>query len=91
MFLRTVDMLAQQTQAYWELSSIVQGTLDKKVTVAKALEQINDLEFNLGPQRYLLKRVKTLGNVLIEGKAKPRKPKLIAAIHHLVLASKTGA
>lgn len=73
MFKRTVDILEEQTREYWKLSNTVLGRLKTSITVEKAIAKINDLEFNLGPQRPLLRKTRSLGEVIVQGKSNKKK------------------
>lgn len=90
-FERSVDVLEQQTKDYWQLSSSVLGRLGakKRPTCSDAIERTNKLEFKLNPNRPLLRSVKGLSEVIIEGKRnKKNQP---ATITILTLQQQIGA
>jgi len=64
----TSDILTKQTHDYWKLSSTIMGRLQGKVTVQKAIDRINELEEGLGPHRSLRRSVRSLSDIVVQGK-----------------------
>jgi len=73
MFTKTADILETQTYIYWKLSYSRAGRSKDKITFEKFAKALNDLEFNLGPSRALLRSVKGLSEAIVVGKSKRQK------------------
>jgi len=81
MFTSAVEQLEVLTRSYWFLSQILAGRSKEHLTVEKAIKSVNTIEFNLGPQRPLLRITKALGDALVEGKIKKvKKPATISML-----------
>ena len=92
MLQKTVDRIEALTLSYWHLSRILSGKSKERITVEKAIESINTLEQNLGPSRPLLRCAKSLGDVIVQGKAKKlKKPATISILPQQVVTGGTNA
>lgn len=86
-FERTAYQLEVLTQSYWFLSRILAGRNKERLTVEKAIKSVNIIEVNLGPTRPLLRRVRALGDVIVQGRFKSKtKSKIPATISILARA-----
>ena len=91
MFTKTVDLLEAQTHAYWKLSNARTGRSKDRITVEGFIKEVNELEFNLGPTRALLRSVKILGEAVVIGKSKKnKKPALIHILPFRILTGGTN-
>lgn len=81
MYMHNHDHLEVLTRSYWMLASAKAGRSDLPITVELAIQTVNVLESNLGPHRQLLRSVKVLSNLIIEGKPKSGKKAVVAKLH----------
>lgn len=80
--------LSQKTAQYWEVSSILNGRLDKKLTTGGAITATGKLLSQLGPDRTLTTLVNVLHNRIVygaqKGKGKSKQPSG-SDVHYLKL------
>lgn len=66
------EKLHSQTLVYWKLSRIFNGVDSSKITVNKALNQINEVLKELNPYRPLALNMMELQAIIVEHGTKPK-------------------
>lgn len=69
-----VDELEMKTQAYWALSQVWNGRIERKVTTSQAINQCNGIMFQLNPYRPLSVSAWKLQEEIIQ-RPRTKKPK----------------
>jgi hypothetical protein len=85
---RAVDELEESTQMYWELASIRNGTIERKMNVQQGIDAIHSLEARVGPHRRLASCVHVLAwDIISNARRKKKGPQ--APIHVLTVIARS--